>query len=95
MTFGELLLSQLSDLFRIALLIALIWTMMRNRQQTGMVIPLLAGIVFVAALIPATTSAATLAPFLDQFLAGLIANVILTIVLLGLWQLALRFRSRG
>ncbi|MCB5411088.1 hypothetical protein [Pseudogemmobacter faecipullorum] len=95
MTFGQLIISQLSDPFRIALLIALIWTMMRTRRETGMVIPLLAGVVFVAALIPSTTSAASLAPFFDQFLAGLLANAMLTALLLGLWQLILRLRSRG
>ena len=53
----DILKSQLMDPFRIALLIALVFTMWRNRAVTGTVVPLLAGMLFVAVIIPATISA--------------------------------------
>ena len=51
MTLTDLFLAQLADPFRIGLLIALIATTQRTVAATGKVIPLLAGIVFVAVLI--------------------------------------------
>jgi hypothetical protein len=49
-----LLMSQLTDIFRIGLLAGLILTMERTRAQTGVVLPIVAGIVFIAVIIPAT-----------------------------------------
>jgi len=50
----ELVLSQLSDVFRIGLIMALVLTMRRTAPVTGRVLPLAAGVVFVAVLLPST-----------------------------------------
>ncbi|NMD09322.1 MAG: hypothetical protein GYA66_15235, partial [Phyllobacteriaceae bacterium] len=46
MDYTTLLTSQLTDLFRIGLLVGLFYTMARTKPQTGIAIPLLAGIAF-------------------------------------------------
>lgn len=80
--------NQLTDPFRIALLVGLAWTMHRTRGTTGLVVPALAGIVFVALLIPMTM--ATSAPFWPQMVAGLLSNTLLLAAILGLGRIAMR-----
>jgi hypothetical protein len=94
MTLTDLFLAQLADPFRIGLLIALIITTMRTVAATGKVIPLLAGIVFVAVLIPATLS--PLAGVSPQAAVGvgLVANAVILAVLLAGYALFLRLRRR-
>lgn len=53
MDITDLLMQQFTDLFRLGLLAGLIYTTERTRQQTGVLLPLAAGIIFVAIIIPA------------------------------------------
>ena len=54
MELSTLLVQQFTDVFRLGLLAGLIYTTERTRAQTGVLVPLLAGVVFVAIIIPAT-----------------------------------------
>ena len=87
----DLVLSQLTDLFRIGLIIALVVTMYRTAAVTGRVLPLALGVVFVAVMLPATlpSSSASLA---DAVLAGLISNSIILVPVLALAALIKRLR---
>ena len=87
----DLVLSQLTDLFRIGLIIALVVTMYRTAAVTGHVLPLALGVVFVAVMLPATlpSSSASLA---DAILAGLISNSIILVSVLALAALIRRLR---
>lgn len=90
MEFWNVIHSQLLDPFRIGLLIALVATMQQTAAQTGRVIPLLLGAVFVAVLIPSVMSS----PAIDSTtatLAGLVTNAIILAVLLALLFLWQRF----
>lgn len=93
MTATDLLLSQLSDPFRIGLLIALFVTMLRTRAASGTYVPLAAGAVFVAVLIPAVVQTSVAVPFALAAGVGLAANVILLAVILAAWTLYQR--SKG
>ena len=87
----DLVLSQLTDLFRIGLIIALVVTMYRTAAVTGHVLPLALGVVFVAVMLPATlpSSSASLA---DAVLAGLVSNSIILVPVLALAALIRRLR---
>ncbi len=89
----ELLQAQLGDLFRIGLIVALIATMLRTRATTGTVLPLAAGVLFIAAMIPLTTGQGAGASLWMQIATGVVANVILLAVGLGLWALVERLRA--
>lgn len=80
-----LLMSQLTDVFRIGLLAGLILTMERTKAQTGVILPLVAGIVFIAVIIPATMPRADV-PMLQAILSGIVANTAITAVLWALWS---------
>lgn len=80
-----LLMSQLTDIFRIGLLAGLIFTMERTKAQTGVVLPLVAGIIFIAVIIPATMPRADVT-MLQAIVSGLVANSIITAVLLAAWS---------
>jgi hypothetical protein len=54
MTFGEILVAQLTDPFRLALIVGLVLTMLRTEAVTGRWVPLALGLLFVAFIIPAT-----------------------------------------
>ena len=87
----DLVLSQLTDLFRIGLIIALVVTMRRTAAVTGRVIPLALGVVFVAVMLPATmpTGAASMT---DAVLAGLLSNSVILAVVLAVASLIARWR---
>ena len=87
----DLVLSQLTDLFRIGLIIALVVTMYRTAAVTGRVLPLALGVVFVAVMLPATLprSSASLA---DAVLAGLVSNSIILVPVLACAALIRRLR---
>ncbi len=91
--FVEILESQLSDIFRAGLIFGLIYTMLRTRATTGTVVPLLAGVVFIAAVLPLTTSAASTVPLPWAIGVGLVSNTILLAIGMGLWLLWQRFRA--
>ncbi len=80
-----LLMSQLTDIFRIGLMAGLIFTMERTKAQTGVVLPLVAGIIFIAAIIPATMPRADVT-MLQAIVSGLVANSIITAVLMAAWS---------
>lgn len=87
----ELVLSQLSDVFRIGLIIALVVTMLRTSNVTGRVLPLAAGVVFVAVILPSTMPGGP-DNLIDAILAGLVSNlIILGLVLVLAWWVT-RFR---
>ena len=77
----DLVLLQLTDLFRIALIIGLVYTMHRTAAVTGYVLPLVMGVVFVAVLLPATQPSASVI-FTDAILAGLVSNTIILLPVL-------------
>jgi peptidoglycan/LPS O-acetylase OafA/YrhL len=92
MTLTDLLLLQLSDPFRIGLLIALFYTMLRTQATSGTFAPLAAGAVFVAVLIPSAVQTTLVVPFWQAVVVGIGADVILLAVILGAWTAYLRFR---
>ncbi len=75
----ELIQSQLTDLFRIGLLTALLLTAYRTRAMTGLMTPLALGAVFVAALIPLQMQ-----PDTPERVMAIGAGVVTNAVLLGL-----------
>jgi len=81
----DLINQQLTDPFRIILLIALFGTMLRTRAATGTYIPLAAGAVFVAVILPLTMSKG--GDFMPTVLAGLVANVTILAIILGVWTI--------
>lgn len=83
MTLPDLFLAQIMDPFRIALLIGLVLTMGRTRAVTGTYLPLLAGVVFVAVIIPSTITQGLAAPFAMQIGVGLVTNLLILAVVLG------------
>lgn len=85
MDHSALLISQVTDIFRIGLLVGLLFTMERTRPQTGVVIPLLAGIVFVAFIIPATMPKPGIAMW-RAVMSGLVANAAILAVLWAAWS---------
>ena len=93
MTLPELLTSQLTDPFRIGLLIALFYTMLRTRAATGTIMPLAFGAVFVAVMLPMTQPKAQAAPMTSVIGAGILADVILLAIILGAWTLYSRSKS--
>lgn len=94
MSLQDLFLTQIVDLFRWALLIGLVFTMARNRAVTGILVPLLAGIVFVAVLLPATMTPA-LAPFVQQAGVGLVVNAVILAAILLVRRLVAQVRGPG
>lgn len=87
MTLGQLLYSQLTDPFRIVLLIGLVYTMLRTRPVTGTLVPLASGIAFVAIIIPVTMTAGSGEPMWRQIAAGLVANSVILGIVLGVFTL--------
>ena len=87
----DLVLLQLTDLFRIGLIIALVFTMRRTAAVTGRMFPLVLGVIFVAAMLPATMPSAS-ASVTDAILAGLVSNTIILAVVLVAAGLIARLR---
>jgi hypothetical protein len=77
MPFTDLLISQLTDIFRIGLLVALTATMLRTRADTGIYLPLAAGVIFIALMIPMTLPGPAGEPFWRIASTGLVSNIIL------------------
>jgi hypothetical protein len=87
----ELVLSQLTDVFRIGLIVALVVTMFRTSTVTGRVLPLVAGVVFVAVILPTTMPSGS-ANLGDEIIAGLITNLIILVPVLVLARLFVKLR---
>jgi hypothetical protein len=87
----DLVISQLMDLFRIGLIIALVVTMQRTAAVTGRIIPLALGVIFVAVMLP-TTMPSSAVSLKDAILAGLISNVVILLPVLAAAWLMTRLR---
>jgi hypothetical protein len=87
----ELVISQLTDLFRIGLIIALVVTMQRTAAVTGRLIPLVLGVVFVAVMLPTTMPNSSVSTK-DAIVAGLVSNVVILLAVLGVVWLLARLR---
>ena len=92
MTLTDLLTTQLTDVFRVGLIVALVATAFRTRPDTGLVMPLALGVIFVAAMIPMTIPNEGAGPLMRQIGVGLGANVILLVAALAIWTLIRRLR---
>ena len=88
----DLVLSQLTDLFRIGLMIGLVVTMLRTSAVTGRVLPLALGVVFVAVILPTTMPGGS-ASLIDAILAGLVSNLIILVPVLAAVALVARLRK--
>jgi hypothetical protein len=88
----DIILSQLADPFRWALVAGLVFTMFRTEAVTGRVIPLAAGIAFVAAIIPLTMGAGD-ASVGQAIGVGVAVNLVILAVVLGLWTVVRRLRG--
>ncbi len=87
----DLVLSQLTDVFRIGLIIALVITTIRTAAITGRVIPLACGVVFVAVMLPLTLPSGSVA-VVDSILAGLVSNLIILLPVLAVARVVERSR---
>jgi hypothetical protein len=88
----ELIQSQLTDLFRIGLIVALVFTMFRTQAATGTVLPLAAGVVFVAVILPSTQGSGTTS-LTEAIAAGIVSNLIILGIVLALAMIIRRLRS--
>lgn len=87
----DLVMLQLTDLFRIGMIVGLVVTMHRTAAVTGRVIPLALGVVFLAVMLPVTMPVGT-TNLTDAILAGLISNSIILAPVLALGWLITRMR---
>ncbi len=87
----DIVLSQLTDPFRIGMIIALVVTMIRTADITGRALPLALGVLFVAVILP-TTMPSSGASVSDAILAGLISNLIIVGPVLAIATLVARQR---
>jgi hypothetical protein len=81
--------SQLADPFRIGLIAALVFTTIRNAAVTGWLVPIAAGLVFVAFIIAVTMPNNGL-PQWTVILVGLVSNAIIAAIMFGalyLWRI--------
>jgi hypothetical protein len=80
--FAAIMTSQLVDPFRIGLMAALIYTTIRNAAATGWLVPLAAGIIFVALIIAMTMPNGGQTQF-ALTASGIVANSILAAIMFG------------
>jgi hypothetical protein len=85
MDYSALFLTQITDFFRIGLLAGLVYTTERTRAQTGLWLPLVAGIIFVAVIIPSTLPSSSI-DFVSAVVAGLFSNAAILAVLMLVWS---------
>ena len=91
---SDLFLSQLTDPFRIGLIVVMMLTAYRTRGAMGLMTPMAMGVVFVAAIIPMTMQPDS--P--DQIFAigaGVVTNVILLLGAMALRWVVLRLAGGG
>jgi hypothetical protein len=88
----DLIQSQLMDPFRIGLIAALVFTMFRTKAATGTVIPLAAGVVFVAVILPSTQGSGA-ASLTEAVTAGIVSNLIILGIVLALAMIVRRLRG--
>ena len=87
----DLVISQLTDPFRIGLIIALVVTMLRTSAVTGRILPLALGVVFVAVILPTTMPSGS-ASLREAIPAGLVSNLIILVPVLAVARLVTRLR---
>lgn len=85
MPITDTLTAMLADPFRIALLVGLVLTQRNTAAVTGRVLPLAAGVLFVAVILPLTTLQDQ--PMLPATAYGIVANVILLLPILAVFAL--------
>jgi fucose permease len=85
MDISTLMVTQFTDIFRLGLLAGLIYTTERTRQQTGVLLPLVAGVVFVAVIIPATMPRSDVSLW-QATITGLFVNAVIVAVFWAAWQ---------
>ncbi len=85
MDISTLLVEQFTDIFRLGLLAGLIYTTERTRAQTGVVLPLVAGVIFVAIIIPATMPRPGLSLW-QAAATGIVVNAVIVAVFWTAWQ---------
>ena len=90
MTVSEILFAQLTDPFRLGLIVALVVTMLRTELVTGRWLPLALGVAFVAVIIPTTIQSNAAEPLWRLVAVGLVANLLLLVVVLGIRHVVLR-----
>ena len=83
MTLPELVLSQLTDPFRLGMLVFLVLTAARTRTVNGIIVPLIAGAVFIALIIPMFLN-----PAGPDTLRQIASGIALNATLLGLFYAA-------
>lgn len=88
----DIVFTQLTDPFRIGLIVALVITMFRTSAVTGHVIPLALGVLFVAVILPSTLPSQSV-EFVDAVLSGLVSNAIILAVVLGVVTLLRKRRG--
>jgi hypothetical protein len=88
----DLIQSQLMDPFRIGLIAALVFTMFRTKAATGTVIPLAAGVIFVAVILPSTQGAGAVS-LTEAIAAGVVSNLIILGIVLALVMIVRRLRG--
>ena len=94
MPLTDLLVSQLTDVFRVGMIVALIATTLRTEAVTGRLIPLLAGILFVAVIIPLTLQTGSPVPLVRSIFMGIIANLVLLGIAWAGWTLLRRLTGK-
>lgn len=87
----DILISQITDPFRIGLMIALVVTMIRTSAVTGKFLPLVLGVVFVAVIVPSSLPSSDV-PFVDAVLYGLISNLVILLPILTVAAVISRYR---
>jgi Na+/glutamate symporter len=85
MDYVSLLTTQITDIFRLGLLAGLIYTTERTRAQTGIMLPLVAGILFVAVIIPNTMPVAGV-DMVSAMVTGIISNAVIVAVFWFAWS---------
>ena len=84
MLWSDILLAQLTDPFRIGLMLALGYMTLRLRAQSGVLMPLVAGVLFFAVMLPTSMPIAGAERIL-QMATGVVANAVIVLVLAGIW----------
>ena len=96
MSLTEIAMSQFVDPFRIALLVGLVITMLRTQAATGTWLPLAAGALFVAVIIPATLRQADqTVPLPTAIGVGLVVNAVLLAIVMAVYAVYQRFSNRS
>ena len=84
--------TQLADPLRIGLIVGLVITMYRTRVATGVILPLILGVAFVAVILPMSAPKPEVA-LMDAVLAGLVSNAAILAVVMAVAVFVRRLRG--